>query len=279
MFSILEPTFLYTDVSEDITENDIDVVSDIWNMDGRDVYRGSRDPRYTHANVYWLYSEDLQRVGCSEHSLADHADFRLLWFRDSEFATLFQEDDWIVGSDVWSILPRRVFEKFMNEGWSTPERFLEHCLNGPMRVVTPDMVIKLPEVYSCSVCGRKSLSRSGLGETCSVSSAPLDFPDKQKVFCIDFDMVVHVPPTHSELWSRLQPHDDGSSQLPEREQALAEREATPPPAAPLHRSPAGAPERERETVPVPEEHEPPPQSHPQTPEQPSDAGEERHERT
>jgi len=73
MYSILKPDFVYDDVSGDITETDIDVVSDLWTMDGRNVYRGSRDPRYTHANVYWLYDEDLQRVGCSEHDIQDHA--------------------------------------------------------------------------------------------------------------------------------------------------------------------------------------------------------------
>jgi hypothetical protein len=80
MFSRLKPEVLYDDVNPDITENDIDVVSDLWEMDGRDVYRGSRDPRYTHANVYWLYDTDLRRVGCSEHNTEDHGDFRLLWF-------------------------------------------------------------------------------------------------------------------------------------------------------------------------------------------------------
>ena len=72
MNSILDPNVVYEDISADVTEHDIDVVSDLWNMDGRDVYRGSRDPRYTHANVYWLYSEELTRVGLIEHSLTNH---------------------------------------------------------------------------------------------------------------------------------------------------------------------------------------------------------------
>ena len=59
MYSILAPEFVYTDISPDITETDIDVVSDLWVMDGREVYRGGRDPRYTHANVYWLYDQYL----------------------------------------------------------------------------------------------------------------------------------------------------------------------------------------------------------------------------
>ena len=39
MQSILDPKVIYTDLSRDIVEHDVDVVSDLWNMDGRDVYR------------------------------------------------------------------------------------------------------------------------------------------------------------------------------------------------------------------------------------------------
>ncbi len=96
MYSILNPNVVYQDTSPDVTEHDIDVVSDLWDIDGREVYRGARDPRYTHANVYWLYNEDLERVGCAEHNKKDQADFRVLWFRESEFGTLLQED-WTIG--------------------------------------------------------------------------------------------------------------------------------------------------------------------------------------
>ncbi len=115
MESQLVPGFIYRDISPDITEADIDVVSDLWTMDGRDVYRGTRDARYTHANVYWLYDEDLQRVGCSEHALDDPADVRLLWFHESPFGTLLQED-WTIDRELWSRLPTALFEGFINEG-------------------------------------------------------------------------------------------------------------------------------------------------------------------
>lgn len=252
MFSRLHTKFLYTDVTSDITENDINVVSDLWNIDGRDVYRGSHDPRYSHAHVYWLYDENLQRVGCSEHSLHDHADFRFLWFRESEFGTLLQED-WTVGQDIWSILPQHVFEKFMNEGWTTPQKFLEQCLSGNTRIVTPKMLINMPNVFTCSVCGRRSLrEQSG----CKMTSAPLDFPDKSKIFFIDDDMIVHTPPENSCVIQVL--HGDGSSREQERAQAQE------PPAQvqvqePLQPSPQPPPESSPEQA-----H----QSHPQTPVQP-----------
>ena len=225
MFSQLKPDFLYTDVSEDITENDIDVVSDLWNMDGRDVYRGSRDPRYTHANVYWLYDDNLRRVGCSEHNLADHADVRLLWFRDNEFGTLLQEDGWEMGDDVWSYIPKHPFERFINEGWTTPNSFLENCLHGPTRIVTPKMLLQLPKVYVCNACGRKSL-RPIAG--CALRETVLDFPDKQKILFVDDDMVTYLPPTNSSVWLTLRlQHDDDSSQqerAPEQQEQEQEQE-------------------------------------------------------
>jgi len=233
MFSRLTPGFVYNDISSDITENDLDVVADTWDMDGREVYRGTRDPRYTHANVHWLYDDNLERVGCVEHSLKDHADMRVLWFRDSEFGTLLQED-WTVGDDLWSKLPRHVFDRFLNEGWTTPALFLEHCLQGPMRIVTPAMLVTLPTVYTCSKCGSKSLKNK---ETCETTASPLDFPDKGKIFFIDFDFVVHTPPSDSFVWSRLLPHDGGSSQ--EQEQVSGVPLESPPSSEP--RSPLAQP--------------------------------------
>lgn len=243
MFSRLTPGFVYNDISSDITENDLDVVADTWEMGGREVYRGTRDPRYTHANVHWLYDDNLERVGCAEHSLEDHADMQLLWFRDSEFGTLFQED-WTIDDDLWSKLPRHVFDRFLNEEWTTPAKFLEHCLQGPMRIVTPSMLAHhLPTVYTCSKCGHKSLMKK---EGCSMTPSVLDFPDRSKTYFIDFDFVVHVPPVDSVVWSTLQPpqHDGGSSgQVREQEAPLESppsSELTSPPAQPSPHPPPEA---------------------------------------
>ena len=236
MFSRLNPKFLYEDVNPDITENDVDVVSDLWEMDGREVYRGSRDPRYTHANVYWLYDVGLHRVGCSEHSPEDHGDFRLLWFQESEFATLFQEEGWTIGNDLWSSLPQHVFDRAMNEGWTTPEAFLEQCLHGPMRLVTMDTLLEPATVYICNECGRRSLAKY---KGCpSATAHELDYPQKEKVFFVDEDMRIHLPPSSSAVWSLLfrQPRPseasgDGSSP-PEAVQSASppQSEPTPPPA-------------------------------------------------
>lgn len=229
MDSELVPGVFYTDAGRDITEHDLDIVSDLWTIDGREAYRGSRDPRYTHANVYWLYSEDLDRIGLSEHSTTDQADFRVLWFRDTDFGTYLQEDGWEQGEDLWSSLPRHVFDRCVNEGWTTPKPFLEHCLYGPMRVLTPSMVRTRPTVYTCTACGRRALTPK---EGCSSVAAPLDIPTTEKVFFIDDDMIVYRPPPTSRIWDlltlRQPPLPSGDSQGPQGQASLA---PTPPPEA------------------------------------------------
>lgn len=247
MYSILKHDFVYDDVSGDITETDIDVVSDLWSMDGRNVYRGSRDPRYTHANVYWLYDEDLQRVGCSEHDVNDHAVFHLLWFQDSDFGTLLQEEGWKQDGDFWGKLPQRTFDRFLNEGWTDPISILEQCLEGPTRIVTPEMIQRPLAVYSCAKCGRRSLTR---GKNCLGAVAePLSFPQRDSVLFVDSDLVTYRPPLGSSVWSRLGlPCDDlplpSQAQEPEPEQepreggTLQSEESQPPPhATPRRASP------------------------------------------
>ena len=228
MESELVPGFFYTDTGRDITEHDLDIVSDLWTIDGHEVYRGSRDPSYTHAQVYWLYSEDLDRVGLSEHSLSDQADFRVLWFRETDFGTFLQEDGWERGEDIWSSLPRTVFDRFVNEGWTTPRAFLEQCLYGPTRVVTPSMLRALPTVHVCTTCGRRSLSAH---PGCSMVPEPLDIPTTEKVFFVDDDMIVHRPPPTSRIWDLLltqpQPPSSDGSQEPQ-EPGLTSQEPTPP---------------------------------------------------
>lgn len=222
MESVLDPAVLYEDTERGITEHDIDVVSDLWEIDGREVYRGVRDPRYTHANVYWLYNETLERAGLAEHSKIDHAVVRVLWYHDSEFGTLLQEEGWTSNSDLWSVLPRHVFDRFVNEGWTTVDTFLEQCLHGPLRILTPEMVRQMPQVYTCAKCGSKRLRESA---GCQTTAERLDTPRKEKVLFVDSDLVVHVPPPSSSIWSRLGfmperlPSGDDSQPLPVLEQS------------------------------------------------------------
>ena len=200
MQSILDPKVLYTDLSRDIVEHDVDVVSDLWNMDGRDVYRGSRDRNYEHANVYWLYTEDLERVGLVEHSLDNNSDFRILWFHDNPFATLLQEE-WTNEQSIWSVLSRPAVEMFLAEDWTTPETLLNGCLHGPTRILNVDMVLNRPTIFHCSVCGSKSMKKTECSEF--QTQTELDFPDQTKIIFIDDDLYVCEPPTDSRIWELL----------------------------------------------------------------------------
>lgn len=198
MFSTIDRSVVYP-VGTDITEHDVNIVSDLWTMAGRQVYRGARDPTYTHANVYWLYEQDdLDRVGLTEHNLEDNAKMSLLWYKDNLFGTLLQEDGWEEGETFWGMIPDNVHEQCLAEGWITPTTILERCLRSNMRLVTVDMLKQLPNVHSCDKCKKVSLAHF----TCATASV-LDFPEKEKVFFIDDRMIVHTPPKGSSVWSLL----------------------------------------------------------------------------
>jgi hypothetical protein len=198
MFSTIDRSVIYP-IDTDITEHDINIVSDLWTMAGRQVYRGARDPAYTHANVYWLYEQDdLDRVGLTEHKLDNNADMALLWYKDSPFGTLLQEEDWQEEETFWGKIPDNVHEQCLAEGWITPLTILERCLRSNMRLVTVDMLKKMPTVHSCEKCKKVSLAPF----ECAMSKG-LDFPEKEKVFFIDERMICHTPPKGSLVWSLL----------------------------------------------------------------------------
>jgi hypothetical protein len=214
MFSTIDRSVIYP-VGTDITEHDINIVSDLWTMAGRQVYRGARDPSYTHANVYWLYEQDdLDRVGLTEHKLDNNADMALLWYKENSFGTLLQEDGWEEGETFWGMIPDNVHEQCLSEGWISPLLVLERCLRSNMRLVTVDMLKQMPKVYACDKCKKVSL----VPFECAMSKG-LDFPEKEKVFFIDDRMICHTPPKGSLVWSLLgfttqpEPSEPSSDQL------------------------------------------------------------------
>jgi hypothetical protein len=262
MQSILDPAIVY-EVSRDICEHDVDVVSDLWTMDDRNVYRGSRDTQYSHANVYWLYDEDLTRVGLIEHSLKDHADFRMLWFHETPFATYLQEDNWTHDQSIWTVLSPSAVERFLAEDWTTPETLLEACLHGNTRILTLETILNPPTLHGCSGCNRKSLKTL----TCENMTAELTFPVKEKIVLIDDDLFVCVPPAGSRIWELLgfEPKslhplvDGGQSSLEqvseelEQEQVLELPELTPQLVPPLEsQSPPLESEPSPQTPPLPQ---------------------------
>jgi hypothetical protein len=217
MLSVIDRSVVYP-VSADITEHDLNIVSDLWSVEGREVFRGARDPNYEHANVYWLYDpEDLDRVGVAEHKRDNPGDVSVLWHRDTPFATLLQEDGWTERDSIWTRMSEHSYEQFLTEGWTSPTAFLERCLRGDTRVVTPEMLVKLPDVWSCETCKHVSLRPS----QCA-SARPLSFPEKEKIWFIDDRMIVYLPPKGSAVWSRL-----GFTPPPEPSEPSSEPQSEP----------------------------------------------------
>lgn len=138
-----------------------------------------------------------------------------MWYKDTPFATLLQEDGWTESDSIWSRMSEHSYEQFLTEGWTTPMKFLERCVSrGPVRILTPEMIAQLPQVYTCEKCKHSSLYPFPCG-----TSTPLTFPEKEKVWFIDERMMVFIPPAKSSVWSLLgikpllEPSDPLSSEL------------------------------------------------------------------
>jgi len=171
MLSILRKGLVYDNISTDIVEHDLDVDADQWSYDGKDVYRGSVDPVYISKdlNVYWLYDDNLKRVGLVEHEAKEPEVFKTLWIYDNPFATLYQDPSWeSTGSTLWSKLSNEAYQDFL-EGLNIHDE----ALKSGLLLVTPYMLVKPPKVYTCEQCGKKSLVSENVCPHASVSE--LDF--------------------------------------------------------------------------------------------------------
>lgn len=181
MFSSLRKGLVYDNISPDIVEHDLDVDADQWSYDGKDVYRGSVDPEYVSKdlNVYWLYDDNLKRVGLAEHEAKEPEVFKALWFYDNPFATLYQDESWkSTGSTLWSKLSNEAYQDYL-EGLNV----YETALNSGVLLMTPKLLVESPTVYGCDTCGKKSFEKG----SCSQSQLTLDFP----VLFIDEDFVLY----------------------------------------------------------------------------------------
>lgn len=93
MFSILKPSLIYKDVSDVIADHDSEFEAEEWVYDSRNVYKGCLDPSYSELNVYWLYDENLKRVGLVEHEI-DHPEvFQTLWIQENPLLHCFKMQD------------------------------------------------------------------------------------------------------------------------------------------------------------------------------------------
>jgi len=216
MFSVLRKGLIYTNISSDIVEHDLDIDADQWSYDNRDVYRGAIDSEYTtHGlNVHWLYDDDSKRIGLAEHDSSDPAVFVALWIHDNPFATLFQDKSWKSSSTtLWSKLSNEAYQDCLETDFKYVS---DSALSSGVLLMTPSMLMKKPDLYSCEKCGKKSLIQSNICSTASVSD--LDFSQFSILF-LDDDFVLYdkpiLPQPQHDASVQEQPEVQHSSPGPE----------------------------------------------------------------
>jgi len=187
MFSLLRKGLLYKNISSDIVEHDLDIDADQWSYDGRDVYRGSIDTSYIEnsLSVYWLYDDNSRRVGLAEHESEDMAQFKCLWFYDNPFATLFQDTNWkSTEKTVMSMLSNEAYQDCLETEFNL---LFDQCLNNNVLLVSPEMLMKTPKLYTCEKCGKKSLTETNVCSSALVSD--IVFNDFSVLFVDEFFVI------------------------------------------------------------------------------------------
>lgn len=229
MFSLLRKGLIYKNTSSDIVEHDLDIEADQWSYDGKDVYRGSLDPDYMEhkLNVYWLYDDNSKRVGLAEHEVDEPEVFKALWFRENPYAMLYQDDTWkSTEKTVWSKLSNEAYQDCLENDFTTVS---DLALNSGTLLITPELLINNPDLYSCEKCGKKSLMKSNVCST--ASSSILDF-NQFSILFLDDNFVIYSK----------QPYD-ASSQEPQVEQSeSADQKELPDEQSPQNPQPSPPPQ-------------------------------------
>lgn len=189
MFSVLRHPLVYKNISSEITELDEDYDASEWSYNGRNVYRGALDSTYTKdysLDIFWLYDDNLLRVGLAEHESNDHSIFKVLWFYDTPFGTLLQEPEWkSMDKTIWSLL--------------TPEAFQDTLENKDLlllsgKIITPEYIINgLPDIYECSDCRKRSFS---LNAECKSMKK---IESSKDPYFIDSSYILYSKPSNSKI--------------------------------------------------------------------------------
>lgn len=202
MYSALRPEVYYSDISPDVVEYDDDIEVYQWEYDGQTVYRGTFDPRYMkyNLNVYWLYDENLKRVGLAEHDADEPEIYDVLWFYDNPFARFYQDPEWTsTGKTIWSMLSNEAYQDCLDDDFKT---VVERSLSSNYRLITPEMLKTKPIIYECSLCGKRSLS------TLKNCKAVLNLPyvtNSNKCLYIDDEFVLYTHPNAQPPFASYEP--------------------------------------------------------------------------
>ena len=225
MLSRLRKNLMYENINPDIVEHDEDIDAELFTIDGKEVYRGSIDPRYTNHNldVHWLYDNGLKRVGLVEYDTYDRSVTETLWIYDNPYATYFQEPGWIYSNKtIWSKLSNEAYQDCLNEDFDT---LVEMSLTGNTRIILPYMLSNPQrEIYECESCNKRTLS---LPSSCS-SVKKFEFSGIFSLF-LDDSFVICYPPPDSAVWSKLGLRHDDDQSLPVQSQQEQEKASHPLP--------------------------------------------------
>lgn len=186
MLSVLRKGLVYKDISPDIVEHDLNTDAEQWSYDDKDVYRGTFDPRYTALglNVYWLYDDNLNRVGLAEHEANEPEVFKALWFHENPFATLTQDTNWkSTGKTLWTRMTNEAYQDCLDEDFATVR---ERALNSNVLLMTPKFLIDPPQITMCTKCSKKGFGN----QHCRSPTIVLDISQFSKLF-IDDDFIIH----------------------------------------------------------------------------------------
>ena len=214
MFSTLRKGLVYHDVSTDIMEHDIDIDADLWEYDGKDVYRGTVDPRYSShgLNVYSLYDVNLKRVGLAEHDVLFPEQFKALWIHDNPYATLFQDPRWKKGQTFWSMISNEAYQDCLEDDFETVS---DRALQSSVLLITPDILKNKPDIYICEKCNVKSLVHKDVCPHALAVSLDLS---KFSVLFMDDHFVVYDKPTMPE-------HDDDVPEQQSKQEQSVDQES------------------------------------------------------
>lgn len=202
MYSALRSEVYYSDISPDIVEHDDDIEVYQWEYDGQTVYRGTFDPRYMkyNLNVYWLYDENLKRIGLAEHDADEPEIYDVLWFYDNPFARFYQDPEWkSTGKTIWSMLSNEAYQDCLDDDFKT---VVERSLSSNYRLITPEMLKSYPSIYECSLCGKRSIST--LKNCKTVSKLPY-VTETSKCLYIDDEFVIYESPNAPQPFASYEP--------------------------------------------------------------------------
>ena len=195
MLSRLRP-LIYTDIDPDVLDHDDDLDAELYTYDGREVYRGRYDPRYTSLDldVHWLYDDNGKRVGLAEYDSNDFSKNSVLWYKNNLWSTLLQENWKSKEKTLWSMMSEEAYQDCLEDDFET---VIERTKDGPYCLVFPNDVMKAKKSEKTSVLFLDD------------SFILYDFPIHSRVW----DLLGLTPPPQSGLQS------DASAEEPEEVQA------------------------------------------------------------